>query len=372
MNRLKKTTCLFFVLWVLTLTACTSMPSQESYWIRQREKRDLKEIEQIELLLGKGELAAAKKALDDFQSQKNYSVYYQSSQLIRARIYELKGQAGEAIQIYRDVIGATTKRDPEIATQALYLSSYAYESVGDEIRALAALLDAQKRKSHLTPEQALAELPARLAAAYARMGRTEEAQKWISEAQRGVIQLEAQGSDIHQAVLAKTYFLMGSHSVNQLAASNLKTQMDSLLLLQRFALKSIEKEMEPWSRMASENLKQNYRAIWTLIENYPINQGLDVGAAIRQKTERQVYFVNELFVLIYDLERFRNPRPNSYVGFEAETFAFLAELKDKMSAFINSAGEINLLTPEAELRQGLRQEGLQFIPVTPARPDPNL
>ncbi|HAG90636.1 MAG TPA: hypothetical protein DCL41_02120, partial [Bdellovibrionales bacterium] len=121
------------------------------------------------------------------------------------------GNCQLAADRYRSVARVAIKRFEKIAALAVYRLGFAYSCLGDANKSIVAFLDAKKKSSYLPPDVSTAELPARLAAAYASVGRQKEALFYFNQASEGLKRILAtakrQESDV--ALAAKTLYAMG-------------------------------------------------------------------------------------------------------------------------------------------------------------------
>jgi hypothetical protein len=344
---------------VLTMLGCSSITQRWASVDPQVKAQQEKEIRAAENLLEAQQAPEAEKAFTDFQAKYPISIYYQAAQVGKAKALELQGKWTEAAALYRATIEATRETQPEIAAQALYEISFCYENLGDEARLIASLQDALRMKQYLHPEWAMAEIPARLAASYNRVGRLDEAQKYFKQADQGMTQLRAQhDKDASAEWIAHVYYEMGLFSTNQLAYENLQASLDTLKMVQIFSLRSVEAHAEPWSQLASDGLQTNYRDIWNTIQDIPLNKSMDVGAAEREKVERQTGFVGQLLALINDLKRFETPEVAEKNLVMKDLLGFLNNVESQGSQFLSSSQMHTRLTPESQRRNALKKEGV--------------
>ncbi|MEZ0392973.1 MAG: tol-pal system YbgF family protein, partial [Pseudobdellovibrionaceae bacterium] len=146
------------------------------------------ELKKAELAFEKQNYNEAEDLFGEFQAKFPNSIFYQRAQFGRAKSLEALEHWSEAADLYRKTLEVTRARQPQIAAQALYHISFCYENLGDEARVLASLKDALSMKEHLTPEQAQAEIPARMAASLNRMGQTKDAEQYFRQASQGIQQ----------------------------------------------------------------------------------------------------------------------------------------------------------------------------------------
>jgi tetratricopeptide (TPR) repeat protein len=286
------------------------------------------------------------KALELFLKFKTENVstpYYVSSVLGEARTREKLGQWSEAIKLYREVIELTRFSQPEIAAIALYQSSYCYEALGDEVKVQASLQDAFNLKEHLPNEIANAEIPARFAASYFRIGQSQKAKEYLEKAELAVFQFKSENSNW----AAKTYFQMGYLSTNQLSSENFQAIVDTLKITQRFSLRSIEQEDAKWSPKGLENLKINYQGLIQIINLENPKKSLDRAAASRELNDRKFRMASEVLAAINLLRRLQMPGKSESV-YSKDLTMFLNDQERILNNIIYIQEDFNELTPNSQ------------------------
>lgn len=125
--------------------------------------------------------------------------------------YENMRDCQQASVRYRQVVQGSVKKYPRLQALSLYNLSSVYECLGDDTKALASLLEARRLKSHLPPQMASTEMPARLAAFYAELGDRKTAMKFFDEASQGLKQVGAETADSRKFAekIGQILFLMG-------------------------------------------------------------------------------------------------------------------------------------------------------------------
>jgi tetratricopeptide (TPR) repeat protein len=343
----------------LILSACSSFQFDEVHGVPidpQVRAEQEKEIAKADQALTAQDYAGADALYLEFQKKFPNSVFYQRAQLGRAKVLEFQGRWAEAAELYRNTVEATRLHQPEIAAQALYQVSFCYENLGDEAGVLASLQDALQMQDHLRPEQSLAEIPARMAASYNRMGRTKEADHYFRQAERGIQQVRAAQNPENSAVwLSSIYYNMGVFSTNQVSLENLQPSLDTLKIVQIFSLRSSEEGGRPWSTMASQELIANYRDLWNTIQQIPLNKAMEQGAAKREQTEKQLNFTGQLLALMNELKQYRAPDASNAHEDASELFNYITKLEKQAQIFLTAKGIRNPLTPEAESLGGLKR-----------------
>lgn len=349
----------FYSMLVVALGACASLRTSELFSGAQLDPRvraeQESELQKADQALESEDFPAAEKLYSTFQTRFPTSIFYQRAQFGRAKAIENLDRWSEAAELYRQTVDATRSRQPEIAAQALYQLSFCYENLGDEARVLASLKDALQLKGHLTPEQAEAEIPARMAASYNRMGRVKEADQYFIEADRGIQKIRALKNSADSVWLSRTYYQMGVFSTNQVGFENLQASLDTLKMVQTFSLLSAEAGGQPWSKKSAQGLMMNYQDLWKTIQQIPLNKAMDPGAAQREQADRQVNFTRQLLTLVNELKSYRTPEPGSESAEAKELFKFIGQLEKQAQDFLYVLRERNPLTPEAQKRGGLKR-----------------
>lgn len=297
-------------------------------------------LEQAQSLLENGKPTEALKAYRAYMATKPQSRYFESARLGEAQALENLGDYSDAIEIYRDVLKKTRQSFPEIATQALYRSSYSYEALGNEEQAISTLLDAHRLKQHLPVEIAEAEVPARLGLLYAKLGQPQQVQAFNKQALEGLERVKEVKVD--QDWLARTYYQMGLSSENQISSDSLTRHMEALKWAQIYLIKAIKLEDDPWSERAYRRLYRAYNNVLGQVE----------GLSQLTLLERHG---GELLSLIRQAELYK-PLTEAR-GVEAKFYRDLAEIQKRAETVIYRGRVQNPVTLESEVLQGIKRDG---------------
>ena len=261
------------------------------------------------------------------------------------------GQCQKALDRYREVVRGSAGKFARLEGQALFRSSLMYECLGQDRKALTALLDAKKRAASLPIEIERAELPARLAAAYSRLGNQAKALEYFNMATGGlkVILASSQASRKQKETLARTLYFMGRLNPSQrLAEVEPIAFLQSLSMQQPYLLHSVEMGNANWSQRAQQDLTTAYENI--------------LRFTIQDRQKRQTFYVRALQV-IAELRKIRLPDAGPM---EDAVFAQVDKTARQLQVFMADAAESTRLTPEAEKRHALRREGRVIDPKRPA------
>ena len=311
------------------------------------------ELINAEKVLSRGRFEEARILFRDFSARKPQSVFYQSAKMGEAQALLGMGNPQESADMYREIYLKTLKEQPNIAALALYNMSFAYEALGDDLKTVAALLDARRMSDHLPMETALSEVPAKLAAVYGRQGRDNEARIYLAEADKGITRvMEAKGSKLEKDWLAKTYFQMGSVSTNQLSADNFSDFVQGQKWVQVYLIKALKLEDPIWSQRSLEKLQEVYRDLYTHVESAPSrSQQNELGADLLDLSDQA-----ELYYPI------AGQKPNKL---ETEFFKYIQEVRKKVEGHLYSGGETMPLTEESQRRNSIKRS-------LPAQQKPNI
>lgn len=277
-----------------------------------------------------------------------------------AAAYEGMNRCAVAGKKYRQAARIAGNRFPRIEAQALYRLSYAYECLGYPEKMIASLLDVKRRGSVLAVETAKAEVPARLAAAYAQMGQMEAAKKYFDEAEKGIQVLRrtySQRPDL-EALLARTYYFMGKIQDRKGPRTEASAFFQGLRFQQTHLVKAVEMNEKLWSRKAADTLLEAYRDMWGYMK-----LARQQAAKSSYQDERKVVlsWIENGSQALAELKTLRFPGPSESP--EAKRlFSQLQEEERRMQEFLSEFAPSHPLTPEAEKRQGLKREG-KVVPV---------
>ncbi len=267
--------------------------------------------------------------------------------------YEGLGDCPKAIDRYRQAVRASAKKFQRIEAQALFRLSLMYECVGQDKKAIAALLDSRRRGEHLGDEVVQAEIPARLAAAYSRLGNRDKALEYFAQAGVGLKAIVSRGTGANRLkvdILARTLFFMGKLSPSQRRA---ETSPDSFLqsisMQQPHLLQAAELNHPLFSGKAADDLELAYENLWKF--------------NINNLSQRREFYMRGLQVA-EELRKLKMPESNALVE---RIFAHVDRSQARLRAELARMGETTRLTPEAEKREGLKREGRLVTPVKPKK-----
>lgn len=326
--------CFFGAFIIGLVTACSS-PQKTSYQpsVDQRS------------------MALLEEAMQDLENESYTSASYKLEKLVNKNpvtefdlvILYNTGVAQEglkncdlAVKRYRSVARIAHNKFEKVGSLALYRLGFAYDCLGKAKSSLIAFLDARKKSRYLPEDVASAELPARLAAAYASLGRQKEALFYFNEASAGLKRLlsKSGGGPSDKKLAANTMYAMGkmSHSKHPL------TFVRMLAMQQPFLLQAIELQISPSSSKAEKELKEAYHRVLS----QKIND---------KKIAREFYI--EALKASRQLQRLKLPKSEGATG---EVFKLVDRTEAALQNRLAKLSDTLKKTPEEKKRGSLKKE----------------
>ena len=275
--------------------------------------------------------------------------------------YEGLKKCKTAARRFRQVIDASQQgRLPRVEAQALVRLSYVYECLGKDTHVITSLLDAKRRSKHLAPTVVKAELPARLAAAYLRLGNRKKSEMYFAQAENGIRSLRFSREDPVKVkdVLASTLFLMGRLDYNDKNKISLNVFVENLRELQKYLLKSVEMGHKNWSPKAARQIVDAYKYIWEQVRRQAVGNDSDRELARKKVVQMQK---KVLLGSTNNIEELRNMRFPDAIRSRDVVWLFdkLEVYKKKYLTLVSGLSERNTLTPNARSRQNLFKPHMQ-------------
>lgn len=307
--------------------------------------------------------------LDKFINDEPASPYTQSAQLNAGRALEGLGRWSEAIERYRGVVVVTEGVAPKLQAMALYRMSFCYEALGEDQLIVATLIDVSNRTAYLPEEVATAEVPARLAAAYARAGNFDMALKYYNAAERGLLRLKrlaAEDKGQTREWLPRTLYYMGTMSFRRVSWDDFESALRPLAYGQTYLLESAEWGVDPWSERAAKDLMSLYSDLWRVIETAPVPTGVEDPVVARREVQAKQWsrcasvleYMNELRARVAPQSSESDSTSSSQVR---EILAFLSDLDGKIEKLLAQRPAGEGLTPES-LERLSRVRGQVVVP----------
>ena len=215
--------------------------------------------------LAANDYVGALESFDKFLEAQPVSPYTQVAVFNSGRALEGLQKWHEASAKYRAVVQATGKA-PRLQALALYQLSFPYEAVGDDPKTVSTLTDALARSSYLPDQIASAELPARLASAYARVGNLEQAMQYYTKAESGIARLRHKSrNEKSPEWLARTLFLMGRVSLKEISWDEFESALRPVERAQFYLLQALELDDAKWSEESLRELQRVYDQIVSVL-----------------------------------------------------------------------------------------------------------
>ncbi len=299
----------------------------------------------------------ALKLIDEFVKREPASPYTQSAQLNAGRALEGLGRWNEAIERYRGVVAMTEGVAPKLQAMALYRMSFCYEALGEDQSVVATLIDVSNRSAYLPEEVATAEVPARIAAAYARSGNFDTALKYYNIAERGLLRLKRLAAEEKGRVpdwLARTLYYMGTMSFRRVHWDDFESALRPLAYGQVYLLEAAELGVDPWSDLAAKDLMSLYGDLWRVIENVPVPSGAEDPVVAHRGVQTQQWA--RCGLLVEHMQELRARVAPRASGANATQSLQVRELLDFLSDLDGKIGQLLAQRPAGE---GLTPESLE-------------
>ena len=308
-------------------------------------------IQDAQSLLQHGKNEEALKAFQEFSQNKRSSIYFLESRLGEAQAELALENFQGALEISREVSVIAGKEKLDMSARAFYLMAFAQEGLGDDLKALAALLDAYRLRSYLPAQVGQAEIPARLASIYGKLGREAQASKYLTEAEKGLQKVSASVPPTEaKSWMARTYFQMGSVTTSQLSGDNFSQFVDGQRWVQVYLIKAIKQNDPIWSPKALASLQQIYRDLLKVVDTEQVRQN-------------QYQKASELLEIIEQADLYKPLSEHKVGSYEKDFNLYLAEVRKKTEKILYEGGERLGLTEAAKERNSLKRVPRKSKPV---------
>ncbi len=296
--------------------------------------------------------AEAFSGFEGFLDRNPASPYTQVAVFNSARTLEGLNRWDEAVERYRSVM-KNTDRAPYLQALAIYRISFCHEALGNDSQTVAALVDAQRRSIDLPEEVAVAELPARLAAAYARVGAIDEAIRFYNRAESGVSRLRSRGASGGSIPewLPRTLYFMGRMSLRQITWESFEVTLRPVGKAQLYLLQAAELEASSWSEKATKELIKVYESIWAVLQDIPAADSEEGILKRREAQRRRLEIASLTLNSLRDLRSARSPTTKDESQHVKVIFTFVDRLEENIEQLIEEPLAGNGLTPEARARR---------------------
>ncbi len=367
MKQVRIFTSIFLSLFFFACATPTPLTEQQ---LNQAEQKELSIIQGFS---DSGEYGRALSEVLAFRMAHPGTIYYQASRLVEAKTYYEMQDFNKSLEIYEDILSLGPDKYPLIWATARYESTFVFEALGDDLKAITTLIGLENSPS-LDEEVRYAELPARLAALYSRQGNEKETTAYLDRADRGLKYLMSR-NDLNQdrVWLAETLYRMGNLNINQLSEKNLSQQVQSHRRLQVYLLRAIEQGVPLWSQKASEDLMQDYQKSWSFIQTH-WNKSEDRSVKV-EKTKELHQLISEAMYRKPSEIKLTNQYLKNY-------YEFATQLEAQVSEALFSGNDITPTSEESvklnDIKKKANVKATKFLPeekrVLPKtnKKDPNL
>ena len=244
--------------------------------------------------------------------------------------YNELGNCEKAVDYFGQTAQASEGQFFEIEAQAVLRLGYSYECLKRDDKVVISFMKARRKKKYLPKEVGLAEIPARLGAAYVRLGNRELASQFFGESEKGTRSLRNDKKDLYRQkkLLARTFFFMGRVNIFSLVSMK---DLDSLRYQQLYLLKAAEMDNKMWSEKAVRHLVGIYDHLWEMVNQearLPSSQ-----AEVRKLRDQQVRLASGALRNIQRLKKQRFPDKNE-TRLVSGLFAILGQHEKKFTSFL--------------------------------------
>ena len=232
---------------------------------------------------------------------------------------------------YREVIAGAQNLAPKLQTMALYRRSFCLQALNQDAAVVATLNDVYVRRNHLGSQEAVAQLPARMAAAYARVGNFEESVRFFTEAEKGIDKLRRETGGEVPSWLAQTFYLMGRTGVQKPNWESFSSSVRPMHRAQKYLVQAIESGVAPWHDLAAVEFMDSYQRLWQVIENSkPMAADEDALLQARSLQERRWQMAAELLESLRISRTFFVPLETGPSPTVVKVLTFEGELESKL------------------------------------------
>ena len=273
----------------------------------------------------------------------------------REGLKDCKGAADR----YRKAVAGARGKFPQIESQSLYRLSFAYECLGMDAKVITSLLEVKSRSLGLGDETVLTELPARLAAAYARAGNTALSREYYDQANKGLEDLKVsfRSRARYAEVLARTLFFMGRLNLpDERIKNNAKAYIENLRTLQPYLAQSVALNAPTWSEKSFHQIANAYDTVWNYVDRSPSDEKQDKLLKENQDRRYRLMIAKEASRALENLKILNNVplKPGSF----ADRLNRMVQIQEqKLTRLLSDNSVTTLPSEEARKREGLRREG---------------
>jgi len=273
----------------------------------------------------------------------------------------------EAVNKYKTVVDLDASQPSRNSTEALYRLSLCYEALNDDPKTVLTLLELQKQNDFLDSEIANAEVPARLAAAYARQGNHEQAGRLFAKAEDYIKRLRRVHLSGDRTIwLPKTLFSMGHVPPLRpgTTSEEFTNYMRSFGQSQLWLVDAARTGDNPWAKQAASEIVSRYEGAWTNLVNHRRSGEEDLFLVEKIKQDEKRSMAAALFACARRLVEERLPSTDTEPELVSVTEIYKTAdgIGRKANAILEERDMQDQPTSEAKHREGLKRRGKMVSP----------
>lgn len=340
------------------LVACSTPAKEESTAVPEGGmKKAVDAFEAANVLLDSKRYEDAAKAFDKLRVETPATTLDFFVLLNSGIAYQSMGDCKTAADRYKTTVRVTNNKNPQTQAMARLRLSDVLSCEGNDRLAIINLVELYKNRRYLPVEVAEAEVPARLAAAYARAGNKKTAEKYFKDAEEGFRKVSSQNKLAGQRpTLAKTLFLMGNMShldPMKISGEDYFVSVDSL---QGYLFRAVEMDVDNWSDLSMDQLQEAYQKVWLFIDREGRSNETAPDLADRAVRLEKIKAARSALATMKELTNMYVPgkKPNKRM---TELFGSLDKTARQIEGYLAMNRVGNDLTNEAKRAKDVKQEG---------------
>jgi hypothetical protein len=336
----------FFVFVPLVLVGCASREKTNTTEELKKQDETVDTFEKGNELMDKEDYAAAAKIFDRLIVNDPASTL-DAVILFNAGLSHLMNKdCQKAEDRLRRVVRFAKKDMKGLLLRSKLRLSDALICLGKTKEAMIVQLEIFRDRKDLPLELGEAELPAKIAAGYARNGNRKMADRYFQMAEKGLRRVQG-------PIFARTLFFMGDTSQSLQSVKTFEDFLGVLRTQQKYLLKAVESEVEPWAEKSGDQILAAYRKSWDFVQQKPATPDAMSRREMKEKNAQRMQQVLLSIKELRDLRRLDRKSPPDVV----DLFRGLAIEETKIRNFMVSEVPGSELSAEAERLQAPRREG---------------
>ncbi len=336
---------------------CASSKKRESTATPAPDSRVMVEFEKGLKYLEEEKYEMAARTLDQLLVDKPASEFDLVVSFNAAAAREGMKDCKGAAERYRRIFNvAKTKFEP-IANQALYRLSYAYECLGADAKVISSLLDLRKKTNGIAEDISLAEIPARLAAAYARVENRDLSLQYYDLANQGLNQLRVnfRSRAKYDDVMARTLFYMGRLTLpDERAKVKPKAYLENVRALQPYLVQAVIMDVPTWSQKSYQQLSNAYARLWDYVEQVKSSETKDVLLKEVEDRNARLAIAREAMISLGTLRKMVTTVPIKPQSVPGEMLQFIDGQDKRFQSLLSANAVTTLPSLESQKRHQVK------------------